>query len=146
MPKTKSNFTRGDLFNKIRLEYPTDGKPNNTEYPNMSETCFYLLIGVQKETASPKLAKEVKKLSEDFSYEVKKKWNLSKINRHLDRFRRYSSDFLNQRFVLEHLYPDQVEAAPEEKKAEEVSEPLPGPSKPIPTPQPVEEVPFLEKV
>ena len=153
------NFTREDLFVRIRQDNGKDGNPNSPNFVELAQEAFFNLLGIDRNSAEGKLQGEVKKTCEDFAYYLKRKWNMKKVGRHLDKLKKYHQDFLSQYFQISSI--DNPGAEVEEQIEDDVEEPMDveiiqPQITPIPTTsnaiteteetEPVENIPFNQKV
>ena len=101
------------------------------QYRVMALNTFYVLLGIQQETADPRLAKEVKKIVDDFVDKLRRKWTGPKVRSHLNRFEEVHSTWLQQKFVVRYLDEVSKNDQPQEEEdddEEEQDNVLPGPS------------------
>ena len=145
------NFTRLNLFNKIRQDFGRNGNPNSDHYTTMAEESFFNLIGVKKEEATPKLARDVLEIVTDFVSKMRRRWNDPKIGRDIDKLKKKDKTFLDQYFQLPDLATKKQgmkkqNAAKSGEAQPKAEAPTVAPKPPQKRPLDDDSVPFLDKV
>lgn len=149
------NFTRRNLFTRMKLDFGNLASPNSENFTEMAMTTFFVLLGVNKDTAAQPLLVEVKEICQAFTSAFRTKWNSPKVRKHYDRFEKEHKEFLDRNFKVK--YFDEPKPKPQEAGTASSSGSQNPPNiLPTPTPPPAkkprvepvknEEVPFLEKV
>ena len=114
MTEQEHSTTRRQLFNRIRQEYGRDGNPNSNEFVQMTQVCLLRIFNLPPDALSKHTEKEVKKTSEEFAYALKQKWNLKKVDRHMDRLEKHHKDFLDHMIKFTQKPDEEEEDEPEE--------------------------------
>ena len=117
----------------------------------MAEESFFNLIGVKKEEATPKLARDVLEIVTDFVSKMRRRWNDPKIGRDIDKLKKKDKTFLDQYFQLPDLATKKQgmkkqNAAKSGEAQPKAEAPTVAPKPPQKRPLDDDSVPFLDKV
>ena len=143
------NFTRKNLLTQIKIEYGKDGNIGASNFKSMAEETFYLLLGIPKDQAVPKLAEEIMEIVAQYSKHLKSMWKSKEIHHHLDRLEKVHHEYLSQNFHVPFLDDKKPTNTSEPAPEEAANEPTPGPSQPVkPRTRGARksDAPFIEKV